>query len=211
MCTTEQPRPVSVNPETSTHLVASQRVRYLEINKPEAPSSAAKVDEFPQRQQDPKRKLECNRPPSAAATIPATLLHCVFGEFLDTCNSGNVTAEDHEFALKLSRAMSSFYDKEYTRAEAVRTIFRQHGLPFICTKIESTKYETDGDISVKGYRCALMEAKNEIGVTGAEPYAQAALYYQEATRQHAERLAHLTLPCLIVLIFGLSKLFFSVP
>jgi len=36
----------------------------------------------------------------------------VFGEFLDTRDSGDVTAEDHDFALNLSHAMSSFYGNE---------------------------------------------------------------------------------------------------
>jgi hypothetical protein len=204
----EQRSAVSAITGVSVHLVASQRFQYLEINKPEAPSSAGQPDEFLRRQQDPKRRLECNRPPSATAIIPATLLHPVFGEFLDTCNSGNVTEEDHDFAWKLSQAMSSFYDKEYSRAEAVREIFEQHGLHFICTKIQGTKYETDGDISVNGYRYAVMETKNEVGNKGAEPYAQASLYYREATRPHVAQLAHLTFPCLLILIFGLSEFFF---
>lgn len=199
---TDQPRPIK-----STQLVAVERGKYLKDNKPIAPSSAGRPDEFSKRQQDPKKRVECNRPPSAAARIPATLLHPVFGEFLDTCNSGKVTADDHRFALDLSQAMSVFYDSEKARAEAVRGIFEQHGLSFIRTKIGSQLYETDGDISTNGHRYIICEVKNEIGSSGAEPYNQAIVYYQEATRRHAVLLAHSPLPCLIVLIFGLSKLF----
>jgi hypothetical protein len=44
--------------------------------------------------------------------------------------------------------------------------------------------------------------KNEIGARGAEPYAQASLYYLESTRKQA--LAHpgSVLPTLLVLFFG---------
>jgi hypothetical protein len=186
-------------------LVATERVLYLENNKPAAPSSAGTSGVFARRQENPAKRIECNRPPSTAPTTPLPLLHRVFGEFLDTCNSGNVTAEDHDFALNLSRAMSSFYGVEFSRAEKVRQIFEQYGLFFLRSKISGTSYETDGDIALNGFRYALLEVKNEICSSGAEPYAQAALYYQEATREHAGKLAHSVLPCLIVLVFGLSR------
>ena len=146
----------------SAHLVATERVLYLANNKPIAPSSAGKSNVFAQRQENPVNRIECNRPPSTAPATPPTLLHRVFGEFLDTCNSGNVTAEDHDFALNLSRAMSSFYETESGRARKVREIFEQYGLVFIRTKIGRTNYETDGDISLNGFRYVLVEIKNEI-------------------------------------------------
>jgi len=131
----------------------------------------------------------------------------VFGEFLDTCNSGVVTAEDHCFALNLSTAMSSFYENESARAKKIREIFQRYRLVFTRSRIEPTNYETDGDMSLDGIRYVLTEMKNEVCSSGAEPYAQAALYYQEAMREHAEKLAHSVLPCLIVLVFGLSPFF----
>jgi len=197
-------------PASSEHFVAAERLRYLENNKPAAPSSQGAVGVFSQRQENSAKRIECNRPPSAAPTTPLTLLHRVFGEFLDTCDSGDVTAVDHDFALNLSRAMSSFYGNESARATKIREIFKHYGLVFIRTKIGHTNYETDGDISLNGLRYALTEIKNEICSSGTEPYAQAALYYQEAMREHAEKLAHSVLPCLIVLVFGLSPFFFSI-
>ena len=177
-------------PGSSKHFVAAERLLYLENNKPAAPSSEGLVGAFSRRQENSAKRIECNRPPSTAPTTPLTLLHPVFGEFLDTCNSGDVTAEDHDFALNLSRAMSSFYGNESARAKAIREIFKRYRLVFIRTKIGHTNYETDGDISLNGLRYSLVEIKNEVCSPGPEPYAQAALYYQEATREHAEKLAH---------------------
>ena len=196
-------------PVSSEHFVAAERLLYLENNKPAAPSSQGAVGVFSQRQENSAKRIECNRPPSAAPTTPLTLLHRVFGKFLDTCDSGDVTAVDHDFALNFSHAMSSFYGNESAQATKIREIFKHYGLVFIHTKIGHTNYETDRDISLNGLRYALTEIKNEICSSGAEPYAQAALYYQEAMREHAEKLAHSVLPCLIVLVFSLSPFFSS--
>jgi hypothetical protein len=49
------------------------------------------------------------RPPSAAATIPITLLHPVFGQFVDDRQHHTPTVDDNELVLSLSRAMSKFY------------------------------------------------------------------------------------------------------
>jgi len=100
-------------------------------------------------------------------------------------------------------------ENESGRAKKIREIFEHYGLVFIRTKIKigRTNYETDGDISLDGLRYSLMEIKNEVCSSGPEPYAQAALYYQEATREHAEKLAHTVLPCLFVLVFNLSPFF----
>ena len=162
-----------IPPGSPERLVADERLLYLKKNKPAAPSSEGVVGVFSRRQENSTKRIECNRPPSTAPTTPLTLLHPVFGEFLDTCNSGDVTAEDHDFALNLSRAMSSFCGNESARATKIRDIFKHY--VFICTKIGRTNYETDGDISLIGHRYALMEIKNEVCSSGPEPYAQAAL------------------------------------
>ncbi|KAF9219664.1 hypothetical protein BS17DRAFT_855176 [Gyrodon lividus] len=49
---------------------------------------------------------------------------------------------------------------------------------------------------------AVRDFKNEVGSTRAEPYAQASLYYLEATRRYAATMGHSALPCFILLLFG---------
>jgi len=88
---------------------SKERGLYLKNNRSAAPSSEGVVGVFSCCQENSAKRIECNCPPSTTPKTPLTLLHPVFGEFLDTCNSGDATAEDHDFALNLSRAMSSFY------------------------------------------------------------------------------------------------------
>src|SRR5262249_35957004 len=97
---------------------------------------------------------------------------------------------------------SSFYVDEHARAIKVRQVLKEAKIDLKETIIEGTRYSTDGDIQHRDYRYVIAEMKNEIGSGGAEPYAQASLYYLESTRQQA--LAHPTsvLPALLVLIFG---------
>ena len=184
--------------------VAAGRVEYLKNNKPAAPSSAGQSNAFAERQEKPNMRIECNRPPSTAPPTPPTLLHRVFGEFLDMCASGNVGAEDHDLALNLSRAMSLFYETELSRAQTIRDLFERYGLFFKCTEISNQTYTTDGSIFLNQFQYALLEVKNEIGRKGAKPYAQAALYYLESNRPRAAKWAHSVLPCLVVVVFGPS-------
>ena len=66
---------------------------------------------------------------------------------------------------------------------------------------------TDGHISVNDRCCAIAHFRGEVGSTGVEPYNQASLYYLESTREHATKMGGSSLPCMIILLFGLFGLF----
>ncbi|KAH8917023.1 hypothetical protein BT69DRAFT_1355087 [Atractiella rhizophila] len=180
--------------------VGAQRRAFLETNPSERPSTAGKLEAFMNRQSHPNTMIYCNRPETAAATIPPTLLHPVFGTFLDKCESHEVTLEDNALARELCSAVSDFYPNEDRRAEAIHDIFANHGIHLIPSDIK--QYRTDGDISGRGLSCTIAEFKNEIGNSGAEPYAQGILYYLESTRDYAVKLPDSALPCMLVFIFG---------
>jgi len=153
--------------------------------------------------------IYCNRPQSASATIPASLLHSAFGKFIDDCENHMPTAEDNKLVLELSTVMSNFYADEGTRAQRIHSLFAEHGIHLMRTKIEDTKFETDGDISYKNFRLAIVEIKNDLGYTGAEASAQAILYYLESTRKQAPKMQESVLPCLLIVMFGSSHVVHS--
>ena len=195
-----------MHPPSSTPAVGNLRSKYCQYNKPKPPSTAGMAKSFLARQEDDKAKIDCNRPPDAVAVTPVTLLHPVFSQFLDDCQTHEVTADDNTFALELSHAMSKFYEVEKTRAQEIRGVFERWGLCFT----ESTTdhgYKTHGDLSVNDHRYAIAEFKNEVTSSGAEPYNQAILYYFESTRDTAETLVNTCLPCMIILLFGLCPAF----
>jgi hypothetical protein len=98
--------------------------------------------------------------------------------------------------------MSNFYTNEDDRARCIRKIFAEYDIHLVRTKIEGTKFETDGDISHEGHRYVIAEIKNDFGSSGADPLAQAILYYLESTRERAPAMRGSVLPCLIVIMIG---------
>ena len=173
-----------------------RRNHFLRCNPPVAPSSAGKAQIFSMRQNEESQAIYCNRPHSAEATIPPTLLHPVFGQFLDDCETLETTPEDNSLTLGLHIAMSTFYPDEKDRASIIRNEFSEWGL----TK---TRFETYDDRYVKGHRCVITEIKNEVCSTGAEPYSQACLHYLESTRDFVGKMKGSSLPCMILLVVGL--------
>ncbi|KAH7918819.1 hypothetical protein BV22DRAFT_1075898 [Leucogyrophana mollusca] len=179
-----------------------QREIFLDANAPKSPSIYARAEEFYSQQNDVSQNILCGCPRPTDAPIPVTLLHPVFGQFIDDCESHTVTMEDSAFLLRLSTAMSAFNSDVETRAQTIRDEFADWGLHFIRSNIEGTSYEIQGDMSVDGHRYAIAEFANEIGFEGADPYVQASLRYLESTRMHALEFPGSALPCFIILVFG---------
>jgi len=200
-------------PSESLQDIATQRTGYLNGLPSTIPSFSfsATVKEFRKFQNTPEYTNHCNRGSNEAVPpIPVTLLHPVFGQFLDDCKSLQTTAADNSFAREVGMKMSEVYAYEDTRdydegrASVLRGLFRDWGLHFIPTTIEAhhgKKYFTDGDISLDGYRYAILEVKNEVGSGSSDPYAQASLYYQESNRRFVANVDSV-LPCFLVLVFG---------
>src|SRR5262245_47287664 len=109
---TKQPPPSAYKAPLPADMVGQIRFQYLEEVCRKAPSSLGKPKEFAKLQENPARALHCNRPPDATSTVPATLLHPVFGQFLDNVNTHEPTTEDNALVLELSSTMSKFYPDE---------------------------------------------------------------------------------------------------
>ena len=144
----------------------------------------------------------CNRPPSAVATIPITLLHPIFNEFKADCEAHQLTREDNTLALELSSAMSSFFPDEKARQKEFIKVLERHGLFIIPAEIMGMKYQTDGDMHYKWFPYFICELKHEMGSKGAEPIFQSAVYYTSHLRQQERLSPHSPFPCLTLYLIS---------
>ena len=148
-------------------------------------------------------RIEWTRPPGALS-IPVTLLHPIFGQFVDDCDTHKPTSEDNTFILDLSREMSNFFENEAQRQKAFIDILRDRDIRIVPSSIAG--YHTDGDLHVNGRRYLIIEVKSEVGSKGAEPYCQAILYYMRANTDEVAKVleenAQFNFPCLIITLFG---------
>ncbi|KAG1758797.1 hypothetical protein EV702DRAFT_986044, partial [Suillus placidus] len=140
-------------------------------------------------------------------TIPATLLHAAFGQFIDDSRTHTVTEEDNIFIGKLARVMSELYEYEHNRTDAVSEVLEGYHLRLrLNRKVQGTTYETDGDMSIdvnnRRHPYVIVEFKNEAASSNSEPYIQALMYYLQSTRTYAPSMSGSTLPCFMVVIFG---------
>ncbi|KAI5986002.1 hypothetical protein EDC04DRAFT_2589995 [Pisolithus marmoratus] len=156
--------------------------------------------------QSTDRKIEWTRPPDGIPTIPVTLLHTVFGEFVDECRTHEPTSEDNTFVLELSSQMSKFFENESQRQKTFMEILRNHNIGIVASSIADSDYQTDGDVHVNGCRYMILEVKSEVGSKGAEPYCQAILYYFEGSKDEvtkaSKKQTQFNFPCLIITLFG---------
>ncbi|KAG2116464.1 uncharacterized protein F5147DRAFT_568096, partial [Suillus discolor] len=141
-------------------------------------------------------------PPENAHTIPCTLLHPIFGTFIDDCENLEPTPDDNKLAMTLSAVMSGFFTDETARASRFREILQEHNIGMMGTTIDGTAYGPDGDIQHKGFRYAIAEVKSELGSTPAEPHMQAILYYIRFTESFAKAKPTFRFPCIIITLFG---------
>jgi hypothetical protein len=133
-----------------------------------------------------------------------TLLHVAFSQFLDDCQTHEVTGADYAFAAELYSAMSNsqLYSHK-SRAGVIHEVMARHGLHFVTSK-PGKNFTADSHISVQGLPCAIADIKDDVGNTRADPYLQATLYYLESTRNLAARMESTSLPCMIIYFFGRS-------
>ena len=201
-------RPVAPrsNPQTPTPTsddLGALRVTFLRRFPKESPSALGMPSAIQSLQTSTSQKgFCCNRPPSAAATIPITLLHPIFNEFKADCEAHQSTREDNTLALELSSAMSSFFPDEKARQKVFIKVLERHGLFIIPAEIVGTKYRTDGDMRYKGFPYFICELKHEIGSKGAEPVFQSAVYYTSHLRQQERLSPHSPFPCLALYLVG---------
>jgi hypothetical protein len=149
---------------------------------------------------------DCGRPAGREPAVPLTLLHPVFGHFVDDAKKIVPTREDYAIAHKLKQQMSDFYPKEGERRHKVCLALREYGIDINPGSIGASEYKTDGHILTADRPILIVELKNEIGWRGAEPFLQALLYYcifcDEYNLWEDYSSCH---PCLIIVLAGQSE------
>ena len=173
-----------------------------------APSTLGCPSEFSKFQAKQNQKIVWSRPRGADATIPVTLLHPIFRQFVDNCKNHQPIQEDNKLVLELMGAMSAFFPDENARAAELRAILTRHGIPVVTSTITSKDhyFPTDGAVAVNGHLVAIIEVKGEIGSKGAEPYAQVILYYSHSNAAKSQEFSRFNFPSLLITVFGQTLL-----
>lgn len=182
------------------------REGYLKTNPPRStPSTAAIPGEFLKYQQRNHYPILCNRPPEAGGPLPTTLLHPIFGQFLDLCDTHEPTAQDNKLALDLSIEMSKVFLEEASRAAEFCSLMRKVGITVEDGSVEpSGRRRTDRHHRPLDFPLMIVEAKNEIGGGGgAEPFFQAICYYGNFLQEKPEIWKHYSVfPCFHIILCG---------
>ncbi|EGN97471.1 hypothetical protein SERLA73DRAFT_124167 [Serpula lacrymans var. lacrymans S7.3] len=190
-----KPPPLSYHHIGNDDPITTARKAFLTSTPKERPSNTGTPSTFRTRQHDPQRlkSMPCGRPREYEETIPVTLLHPVFGQFLDDCQTIDVTAEDNSFIEHLATAITN-------GLKLLTWYFKTTASTLPSTK--PAEYLTNAEMKVNGHRYVIAEFKNETGSTSTEPYFQAIGYYLDSTREYALKFSRSPLPCLLLTIFG---------
>ncbi|KAG1859460.1 hypothetical protein C8R48DRAFT_748604 [Suillus tomentosus] len=151
------------------------------------PSNVSYPSFFHERQLDEKLQIACGYPHNLNKTIPATLLHPAFGQFIDDCQTHPTTEDDNNLVHELTNVILAFYENERKRVEVVSDVLARYQLGFhLNSKVQGMAYVMDADMSIDIHNhChpfVIAEFKNKATTSTSEPYIQALLYYLESMR-----------------------------
>ncbi|KAF8584767.1 hypothetical protein K439DRAFT_1345081 [Ramaria rubella] len=144
----------------------------------------------------------CNRPEEAAST-PITLLHPIFGQFVDDCKVDISNPKINLFVRELAKEMCKFYDEGRSRAQKFRDLIWNHfGIKLETADIPNTALATDGHATVGYYVYIRSEGRNEACNTKADPALQTAIYYHHHIKNVSLEILGSRFPCIHIYYFG---------
>ena len=145
----------------------------------------------------------CGRPLKREAAVPLTLLHPIFGRFVDDCGKIMPRREDYAIAHQLKEKMSEFYSTKGERRQEICEALQEYGIPIYPGPIGTSEHKTDGHVCSCNRPILILEVKNDIGWKGAEPSLQLILCFRIFCDQHGlwddESTCH---PCLVLFVVG---------
>jgi hypothetical protein len=103
-------------PPVSLPALLRERQRFSAELPTTAPSALGFPSDFCEFQEKQNQKIVWSRPRTADATIPVTLLHPIFRQFIDNCKNHQPMQEDNKLVLELMGTMSNFFPDENARA-----------------------------------------------------------------------------------------------
>ncbi|TDL22023.1 hypothetical protein BD410DRAFT_789110 [Rickenella mellea] len=186
----------------------SKRMRNVEeVRKMAGPSTIAMVSVYKTANIGPDHKL-LNLRPAAARGPPVTILHSVFGEFIEDFHdvSLEVSADMYRTAIEFCKLSCDVYENDTARKTRLRPLFSRA----MGTLAHSIKFETnavaDDVVTVAQARAAsqIYQYKNEM-LGPSEPYVQASLTYAKYWPQAgdiANTRRHCHCPTFILLVVG---------
>ncbi|KAI9507107.1 hypothetical protein F5148DRAFT_1285652 [Russula earlei] len=130
------------------------------------------------RSQEQLKSFYFERPPSASHEIPPTLVHPIFGQFVDDCENHTPTRDDNLLASELRYGMSQILETEAERVYLFLQIMRDQGIQARGSEAVVGRARTDADMEEDGHRDVIIEFKNEMASRGAELLFQARGYYR---------------------------------
>lgn len=131
-------------------------------------------------------------------TIPNTLLHPIFGAFIDDCENHKPTPDDYELVRALTVAMSGFFRNETEQASAFFKVLQEHDISLRATTVEYASDSISGDMQYKGFRYAIAQAGAGVGSPRAEPHMLALSTYIHSTGSLAKDWPAFRFPCILI-------------
>jgi hypothetical protein len=89
------------------------------------------------------------QPLEQEADVPLTLLHPVFGQFVDDCQKMRVTVADYNIAKVLREKMSGFHPHEGEHWKEICNVLQEYGIVIHPGKIGGTETNTDGHVCTR--------------------------------------------------------------
>jgi hypothetical protein len=148
----------------------------FEASPPCLPSQQGQTPAFEEMQKT-NLFIACGWPLDQEGNVPLTLLHPVFGQFVNDCQKTRLMAADYNIAKVLREKMCAFYSNEGECLKEICKALQEYGIAVHPGPIAETKQKTDGHICTCDGSILIIELKNEIGWKGAEPSLQLALYF----------------------------------
>ena len=209
-------------PFVSTSILDS--LRHLHITK-EAPSVAAKLENYSKSQKDSRKRILDDRPEKDDLIAPIPLLYQPFGYFRDIrCGVKIPGKEDiHEGELRekvdaLADTMTMFHEsEEERRSEFVKHlegIFHVYPGPINFSKIPGGRTISGGHVNGEhGAMVFCLECENKLSAASCEPIAKLishiATSFKSRADDHPELFQRWRVPALGVTLIGEFTLYFS--
>ncbi|KAG5635817.1 hypothetical protein H0H81_010047 [Sphagnurus paluster] len=178
-------------------------------NHPGPPSTLGEPANFANIQKSDKTYFGCARPLERESRIPLTLIHPIFGTFIDDSKEIPLGADDYKFSKRFRDDMCEFYRKEDDRRQVLCNLLNEFGLKVTPAHIGSSQGRTDGHIVTgKNHLSHIQELQNELGSGRVEPLFRALLYYQTFIDQFQLGKDPSTChPCFIIAVLGPTVVF----
>lgn len=181
---TDEPEGISM-PSLS---MVDLRARYFTENATKALSARGQLLAVIATQRKDRSALLCGRPLHREAAVPASLLDERLAKFCNNLDHLAPTPADVECFYLLRESLTSFFDNEALRCNALTNVLSKSILPAnaVLQRGAVSRYSTDGDLRVDtaagSFIYFLQEVKNEVGQGGAIPQFEAIHYWIEQIR-----------------------------